>query len=217
MRNSVLTFARDGLAKTWLAVALLGISTPAWSAVVYGPELVVNGGFETDSNVAQPFGWTFTAAPSGSRAAAVPVGAHSGYNSYFFGSSGNYDELTQTLATDAFSEYLVQAWVSVDNFFDPDSLANSLLAGFGPANFFLIQGAHSAPSVLISKTIFAVSGSTELTLLGANKGGNFYIDDVSVRKVIETSEGVPEPATWALMIIGFGAIGAMARRQLRPA
>jgi hypothetical protein len=71
--------------------------------------------------------------------------------------------------------------------------------------------------VLISKTIFAVSGSTELTLLGANKGGNFYIDDVSVRKVIETSEGVPEPATWALMIIGFGAIGAMARRQLRPA
>ena len=201
------TLAKVGL----LAAALVAMSAPASAAVTFGPELVVNGGFETVVDD-QPTGWTFTAAASDSRAGAEPLGEHSGFNSYFFGSGGDYDKLSQTIATEAFSEYQVQAWVKVDNFFDPDSLSNSLLSGFGPANFFLVQGVHSSPYILLTKTIFAVSNSTELTFFGANKAGNFYVDDVSVRKVIDS---VPEPSAWALMIVGFGGVGAMARRSRR--
>ena len=29
--------------------------------------------------------------------------------------------------------------------------------------------------------------------------------------------GIPEPETWALMLMGFGGLGALARRRLRPA
>jgi hypothetical protein len=198
------------------AALAVGLSGAAQAAVTYGAELVVNGGFEANSNTPDAIGWTFTAAPSGSRAGAVPVDAHAGYNSFFFGSGGNYDQLTQTIATDPFSEYLVQAWVEVDNFFDPDSLANSLLAGFGPSNFFLIQGSPSASYVLMSKTIFVTSASTVLSFQGASKAGNFYVDEVSVRKVIEEiPDAVPEPSAWALMIIGFTGIGTMARRGRR--
>lgn len=32
----------------------------------------------------------------------------------------------------------------------------------------------------------------------------------------EFSSGVPEPATWALMLVGFGAVGLAARRRPRP-
>ncbi len=205
-----------GLSPTGLlAVAALSVSTTAQAAVTYGPELVVNGGFEANANTSDATGWTFTGAAVDSRAAAVPLGEHAGFNSYFFGSGGDYDKLSQTIATDAFSEYLVQAWVKVDNFIDPDSLSNSLLAGFGPYNFFLIQGSPSAAYVLMSKTIFATSASTELVFLGANKAGNFYVDDVSVRKVIEVPDAIPEPSAWALMIMGFGAAGVMARRSRR--
>jgi hypothetical protein len=37
--------------------------------------------------------------------------------------------------------------------------------------------------------------------------------DAEISSVVETVSGVPEPATWALFIIGFGGIGAMLRRQ----
>lgn len=194
-----------------LAAFLVAVSSPA-AALTLGQELVVNGGFEADANIAQPSGWTFTAAPSDSRAAAVAVEAHGGFNSYFFGSGGNYDKLSQVIATDPFAEYQVQAWVKVDNFLDPGSLSNSLLAAFGPYNVFLVQGTDNFEYMLLTKTIFATSASTELNFFGANKGGNFYVDDVSVRKVLSA---VPEPSTWAMMIMGFGAVGAMTRRSRR--
>jgi hypothetical protein len=31
------------------------------------------------------------------------------------------------------------------------------------------------------------------------------------------ASAVPEPATWAMMLVGFGAIGAAARSRRRPA
>jgi hypothetical protein len=51
---------------------------------------------------------------------------------------------------------------------------------------------------------------TTLSFIGASTQGlddeRFGIDNVSVT-------GVPEPASWALMILGFGAGGAMLRRR----
>ncbi|MDW8414264.1 MAG: PEPxxWA-CTERM sorting domain-containing protein [Thermaurantiacus sp.] len=51
-------------------------------------------------------------------------------------------------------------------------------------------------------------------ILGHNDGR--YIDNVSVPRVIYSAmagRAVPEPATWGLMIAGFGLVGAALRRR----
>lgn len=185
----------------------------AASANYLGPELIVNGGFEANVNTPHATGWTFIEAANGSRAAAVPGGEHSGSNSFFFGSSGDYDILSQTFATEAFTEYVVEAWVTVDNFMDEQNFDNSLLASFGPYNFFLIQDvASTKTSFLVSKTLFALAPTTTIEFFGNNHTGNFYVDDVSVRQVV-VSHAVPEPGTFALMGAGLAAMSLRRRRR----
>lgn len=52
---------------------------------------------------------------------------------------------------------------------------------------------------------FGAQANKALNTFTANGGGNFHAD------------GVPEPATWGLMIMGFGGIGAMIRNRRRAA
>ena len=54
-----------------------------------------------------------------------------------------------------------------------------------------------------------------LLFRSSNDGGYFYLDDVEVTDLgpVGGTGGVPEPASWALMIMGFGAAGAMIRRR----
>ena len=46
-----------------------------------------------------------------------------------------------------------------------------------------------------------------------NNAGNYANDSTGVDFTLTTTGGVPEPATWALMIAGFGGAGAMLRRR----
>jgi hypothetical protein len=59
---------------------------------------------------------------------------------------------------------------------------------------------------------FTASGSTSTLRLAADIPGNagVFFDTVSVT-------GVPEPMTWALMIVGFGGVGAVLRSRRRAA
>lgn len=54
--------------------------------------------------------------------------------------------------------------------------------------------------------------------VGSSATSNYlaHVDDVTANGTtynFETAGGVPEPATWALMILGFGSAGAMLRRR----
>jgi len=56
------------------------------------------------------------------------------------------------------------------------------------------------------------SGDIKVSLLnwaGAPGGNDFAVDNISV------AGGVPEPATWAMMLVGFGGLGAMLRANRR--
>lgn len=64
---------------------------------------------------------------------------------------------------------------------------------------------------------FNSGGATtaQLFLINANtirQGNDFAVDDINLdtRSIVNP---VPEPSTWAMMIAGFGAIGAVARRR----
>ena len=68
-----------------------------------------------------------------------------------------------------------------------DTLANSAVSGFGDPDIFFYRG-----------------GS------GLNQGVRFSITDIA-----SLPPAVPEPASWAMLIVGFGSIGAMTRRSRR--
>ena len=54
------------------------------------------------------------------------------------------------------------------------------------------------------------TGSNTLTFISANDPAYTYLDDVSLNLV---SGAVPEPASWAFMISGFGLVGVTMRRR----
>jgi hypothetical protein len=54
---------------------------------------------------------------------------------------------------------------------------------------------------------FGASAGHSLNSFAANGGGNFSAD----------FHGIPEPATWAMMLVGFGGIGLMVRNRRRAA
>jgi len=59
--------------------------------------------------------------------------------------------------------------------------------------------------------------TVDLALVNHNtaySGNDFALDDIAFGT---TAPGVPEPATWALMLVGFGAAGYGLRRQRRAA
>lgn len=62
-------------------------------------------------------------------------------------------------------------------------------------------------------TALTNSATIQFDTAGLNIGGY----DVGVDKIALTAvAGVPEPATWAMMLIGFGGIGAAVRRRRKP-
>jgi hypothetical protein len=54
------------------------------------------------------------------------------------------------------------------------------------------------------------SGTQTLTITGTSAGNGSFDGTLAFAPVVR---GVPEPASWALMIVGFGAAGAMLRRR----
>jgi hypothetical protein len=57
-----------------------------------------------------------------------------------------------------------------------------------------------------SNTYTLGDGTYTLTIMGANSGPGSLAGTVTIN-------AVPEPAAWAMMLIGFGAIGASMRRR----
>ena len=114
------------------------------------------------------------------------------------GPNGELDEVSDSFPSIDGSEF--------DITYDPDILSFTYTPGAGDPNihYFTIKQGDSYSLFYDSDPI--LSGSVDLSDLGYDSWSHMSFFDTG-------TPGVPEPATWALMLLGFGAIGWIMRRR----
>jgi len=177
-----------------MAIAAIGLSAPAQAA-----ELVTNGGFET-GNFA---GWTqggnlgFQSVTGGA--------AHSGSFGAHLGPVGSPGTLSQLLNTVAGQTYTISFWLANEGN-PPDSFTASF-----DGNPLLFSLSDSAPFGYQQFSFIATGTAPTLLQFTFQQNPSFWdLDDISVQG---PAGSVPEPATWAMMLLGFAGIGAAMRRR----
>jgi len=227
----------SNLLKALLLIASLGVAQDAAAA-----NLLVNGGFDTDVQVAPNFaqfnvpvgsslitGWNVvqgnvdltTTANYGPLINTLDPASVNDVDLIgdARGSGGVFGGLSQSFATIAGQTYKLTfdyshnngtysaagyaALVTVADANSPNTtdLSTTVSQAYGPA-----------PWTLFSQTFTADSDLTLLKFIdtqGAFNAG-IYLDDVSVTPL---TAAVPEPSTWAMMLLGFAGIGFMAYRR----
>jgi hypothetical protein len=136
-----------------------------------------------------------------------------------FGSTGNYysvgpdDSTPGTIDLSGFGDIgsISLIWGSVDSYNTLEFLdaANNVLATFSGNDIFNPANGNQTDPNTNPVVTFMLDGSSvsDFTTLRLTSDINaFEIDNIAVR-------GVPEPATWAMMLLGFGAVGFALRRR----
>ena len=215
------------LPATVLNIATLATLLSAGAASAATPELVVNGSFESNAISASwaaassVTGWTSSA--SGNSAFEIQKGSTQGGVSGFMPTAAagvqylelNTDRLTsisQTIATTAGSSYLLSFAYSGR----PDTAGNaSSLMNVYWGNTLLtpspLVGTTTPTWQTFSQTVSSLTGPTVLRFesVGPVSSSSYgsYLDNVSV------TSAVPEPQTYAMMLLGLGIMGLTARRR----
>ena len=90
-------------------------------------------------------------------------------------------------------------WLTVNGVTAP--LLSNFLGSSGNTRYFGVTDSSPFSSVVLS---------------GGVSGDNYYLDKVSFGAA-SAAGSVPEPASWAMLIAGFGLVGGIMRRQSQPA
>jgi hypothetical protein len=121
-----------------------------------------------------------------------------------------YSSITGTSAFSVDSGFFTSAWnngatLSITGLLNGAVLytSSTILNATGPT--FINLGFNG-----INEARFAISGGTSARI-GSGAGNYFAVDNLSV------NGAVPEPATWGMMIAGFGMMGAALRTRRRSA
>ena len=137
------------------------------------------------------------------------------FGSDFFGTSRSESEGTGAF-TDVFNFMLTDDWLTnaqassiILRGVDID-FTSILLDGFA----FVQTGFDPAAEVWELDPVLLAAGPHVITVNGSSAGttgGGSYSGTINV------APPVPEPATWAMLLLGFGAVGFTMRRRRRPA
>ena len=141
---------------------------------------------------------------------AQPAGSTGGYGAV--GPANNESFATLDLSAFGAISSITFLWGSVDGFNTLGVLGTGFSFGGGDEGVSPATGNQSAPNSnrLVTLT-FTGADRTNVTGLSFGATGNaFEFDNVNV-----VTADVPEPASWALMLGGFGAIGCAMRSRRR--
>ena len=182
-----------------LGVALVGMSLMGGNNA--GATMVVNGGFETGDFS----GWTTAPAASGRLFGVDGLVPHSGSQGAFFGAFEQaVDSISQAIPTIPGQSYIFEFWLSNDSPGD-----NRFLVLWGGVPVLDFANTLDFDYTRHAFSVSATSASTLIEFSGANVGGFYNLDDVSV-------EPVPEPSTFLLLGAGIVGAGLLTRRFRRP-
>ena len=216
------------------AAVALAFAQPAAAAT----NLIQNGGFETPVDSTQGsvvisagneptgFAWTVTEGSVDVHATNGPFGGDpdpegAGQGALDLVGLGDKGGISQAFNSKAGGLYRL-TFDFANNPFAPSAAMLFGVRGAGGADLFSQSVTHTG-SVLNdmnwTRFTFEFTADSPLsTLFFTNTAGipagGMYLDNVSVEYV---SGGVPEPATWALMISGFGLAGSALRQRRRVA
>jgi hypothetical protein len=213
-------FALSAVAALAAAVATPAAAVITVSNVAGNPDPGIPSGFTTVVTFDAPSaagilntisGAVITAAGNTNGVRAAPAGtpANGVYQSVGTGGVSTFDfggYLPAYRVLTGFSLY----WGSVDNYNFVDFLRadNSVVATFGGAQLPRFDG-NQTLGTTNPRVTFLISGLHEVTKVRLRSTSNaFEYDTFAV-----TTGSVPEPASWAMLITGFGLTGAMLRRR----
>ena len=77
-----------------------------------------------------------------------------------------------------------------------------------PSETITVNGAPLTITDTLTTYNLNLNGVTSVTITGVPSNSGYWLAD-------NISAGVPEPATWAVMLVGFGGLGVSMRRQRR--
>ncbi len=114
----------------------------------------------------------------------------------------------------SFSNDIVGLYTIVVGSSDPGiTFTSGTLTGAG-GSFNLAPASVGSFSLLTLGATTLASGMYTLTFAGTNPvPGGSYDGTLMINQV----SGVPEPGTWGMMLLGFGAMGLVVRRRRHPA
>ena len=135
-------------------------------------------------------------------------GSESGFNDTFQAGAINFTEMTsftpwgsQLLGADSFLAGSLAGLLNFSSASGPGANATVGDDGFG-----IFLGANDVSG--LSTNVFWLGYDDQITNVDDNH------DDMIIR--VTVSPAVPEPATWAMMLLGFGAAGFVLRRRRAP-
>jgi hypothetical protein len=219
-------------------IAILAVLAAATLATHHAQasELIVNGGFEDSTSAyTTPPGWTQIGTEQGVLAYAVSapsIPAYQGTNFYSLGGAGNDgrinlgDGIEQSVATVIGASYQLNFGLSGEN--GPGGITTLAVTIGSQTTDYTITSTYNGTTIsyfgqpLATQTInyVATSADTEISFVetATNDNGNndALIDGVSFQGEAVTG-AVPEPSTWAMMILGFCGVGFMAYRRRNTA
>ncbi len=122
------------------------------------------------------------------------------------------------IAVEANTEYFFSTWIATTFDAAPAEL-NFSINGTDIGSTFTAGAIKDGWQQFFAVWDSGEATSADIALVNQNlayNGNDFALDDISL-STEAPSAVVPEPASWALMILGFGATGAVMRRRRRGA